>query len=955
MTMATSDLADPEREARLNDILAAYFDALEAGQPDDRATLLARHPDLATELTAFFEEQEHVFGLASPLRSLLRAELFATPPARSESYAEAAGITGLPAFAPRSFDGYELLEQIGEGGMGVVYKARQKSPNRLVALKMLRLSALASTDDLRRFRNEAESVAALDHANIVPLYEVGEHDGQPYFSMKLVEGHCLANQLERFRAEPRAAALLLVELARAVHHAHQRGVLHRDLKPSNILLDAAGQPHITDFGLAKHVEADSSLTQSGALVGTPSYMAPEQASGVRDTVTTATDIYGLGAVLYTLLCGRPPFKGGTVLQTLEQVKRCEPEAPSAGNLQIDRDLENICLKCLEKEPGRRYASAQSLAEDLERWLNGMPTEARPVGRPARFLRWCQRNRLVATLMATVAGVVIFAVVGLGVSTLLIWRAKQLTELEKEQTKAALARAEAQTRWARRAVNEMYTEVAEKWLADEPQMTEMQRHFLLQAMKFYNELTQERSTDPEVRAETGSAYRRLGVIQSALLETDKADQPLRASVAVFEQLFAEGGSDSQLRHELFQSYFELGDFLKSRGQLTEAEIVLKKAADLAAELREASPDDQVCLVQRARSLAVLGDLFRLRSRSSEAELTLKESLDVFHGLVARFPVEADYQKYLARTHITLAEVLFDAGKLEAAEQACRDSATLFEKLNIQFPRTFYYRATGVGASTSLLAGILMERGQFREAEKFVTRSIEVREEVYRDFPELVIDRALCISYANYGRLLFYTGRSQEAEKALRKALDYLHRGIKRDPTHPRWPQVSAGIYGALANLFLAEPAQHREAGQALPFVQKAVELQPDDTTYLTTLGAVQCRIGQWDKALANLERAIALDDSGFGPKQEWRDDGTTLRRAAELNRRVSNVLRWQYLAMCYNHVGAFAKATECYRRAVRTWEAQRQSVALRARELQAIQLEVATFLGVEDSPRDRGDR
>ena len=248
------------------------------------------------------------------------------------------------------FGDYELLKVLGEGGMGIVYKARQVSLNRLVALKMIKASRFPSADGVRRFQNEAEAVARLDHPNIVPIFEVGQYEAQHYFSMKLIGGESLDKRLNDYTTDPRRAATLTAAVAGAVHHAHQRGILHRDLKPANVLLDAEGQPHVTDFGLAKRVEGDSELTQSGAILGTPAFMAPEQASGKRWTVTTATDVYGIGAVLYVLLTGSAPFGGASVLDTLEQVRERPPEPPTKRNGRVARDLEVICLKCLEKEP-----------------------------------------------------------------------------------------------------------------------------------------------------------------------------------------------------------------------------------------------------------------------------------------------------------------------------------------------------------------------------------------------------------------------------------------------------------------------------------------------------------------------------------------------------------------------------------------------------------------------------
>ena len=384
MTDHTPDATPLSRE--LDDVLAEYISVEEAGTAPDRASFLARYPQHVEELRKFFANRDQMRRLIRPLQGAETAH-------RS---------SGQPVDKIRYFGDYELLEEVAVGGMGIVYKARQASLNRIVAVKMILKGALATDEDVKRFRTEAEAAANLQHPGIVAIHEVGLHEGQHYFSMDFVEGRSLAELIRDQPLSVRQAAEYLREAAEAVHYAHQQGTLHRDLKPSNIMIDGQDRVRITDFGLAKRIEGNSDLTLSGQILGTPSYMPPEQALGRRSLIAAASDIYSLGAVLYELLAGRPPFRGESPVETLKQVETLDPVSPRLLNPATPADLETICLKCLEKEPHKRYGTAQLLADDLGRFLRGETIVARPVGRVERSWRWCRRNPVVAGLATAVA-------------------------------------------------------------------------------------------------------------------------------------------------------------------------------------------------------------------------------------------------------------------------------------------------------------------------------------------------------------------------------------------------------------------------------------------------------------------------------------------------------------------------------------------------------------------------
>jgi WD40 repeat protein len=430
-------------------VLADFLDALARGEPVDLATWQSCYPAYAADLADLWAARQEING------ALRAAETVPAPPSGAKTPARA----GAAGESPLGMLGdYELLQELGHGGMGRVYKARQRSLGRLVALKVFRVDDGPTREiDRLRIRTEAEAAARLDHPNIVPVYEVGEQDGQPYLAIRYVEGGSLSHHLARFQDDPRTAVAVVAALARAVHHAHERGVLHRDLKPGNVLLEWPAGPggapvaHVADFGLARLMDQDSGLTRSGDVVGTPSYMAPEQARGGTAAVTTSTDLYGLGAILYALLTGRAPFAGATVLHTLEQVKEREPEPPRRLNPKVSRDVETICLKCLRKDPARRYATAWALAEDLRRLQMHEPILARPVSLRERVALWAKRRPALAAVYFLVGLVLLLG--GMGGSVTWLWQ-------RSEDARTQLAGEKLQSEEARRQTEQARERLAE---------------------------------------------------------------------------------------------------------------------------------------------------------------------------------------------------------------------------------------------------------------------------------------------------------------------------------------------------------------------------------------------------------------------------------------------------------------------------------------------------------------
>jgi serine/threonine-protein kinase len=578
--------------------------------------------------------------------------------------------------------GFEILGELGRGGMGIVYRARQLSADRIVALKVVRNDVLETmplatrTSTLERFRSEAQAAAKLEHDNLVTVFEVGQAQGLSYYAMRYVEGKSLNDLMDDGPLDGRRAARYLEPVARALHMAHQQGILHRDLKPHNVLVDArTDRPMLADFGLAKFVERQQDLTLAGEVMGTPSYMSPEQAREAA-TVTPLADVYSLGATLYDLITGRPPFLAASLAETIRQICEVEPVPPRVLNPAIDRDLETICLKCLQKEPPRRYASAAALADDLKAYLEGRPIVARPVGPVERLWRGCRRNPRLAGTIAAAAASAVVAVVAIVVGYV--------------RTAAALNQSEARLQRTLAAINEMFVTVTENELLDTPGAQQLQNELLEKALRHYNYFLAETGGDPKIKDEIAATHYRVGRITARIGAPDAARHHLTTALRMQEELLEQKPNDPARLKALGDTLNELGNHFASNRLLQEAASFYARAVEIRNQLLNLDRQNIEYSRLLANARMNLGLVEKERRDFEKARTLLKDAQDTRLAVLKSHPDATFIRRDVAMGYYNMANVEIDARKLDNAEPLLRLAIEQFEILLAQNPRSLFNR-------------------------------------------------------------------------------------------------------------------------------------------------------------------------------------------------------------------------------------------------------------------------
>ena len=864
---------------------------------------------------------------------------------------------------------FRIVREIGRGGMGIVYEAEQLSLRRRVALKVLPFAGTLDERRLARFKNEAQAAAALKHPNIVSVHFVGSERAVHFYAMELVDGQSLAelqrsqlkspntcsvessrsacksaetlrgaadntrrgkSDVERFRWVARVG----VQAADALHHAHETGIVHRDIKPSNLLVDSRGHLWVTDFGLAQ-IQADSDLTLTGDLVGTLRYMSPEQARGDRTAIDRRTDIYSLGATLYQLATGHPPFEENDRQLLLRHIAEREPVNPHTHNTAIPRDLETVILKAMSKEPLQRYRKAVDLASDLKRFLDHRPVHAK---RPSFWQRTAMWSKRHPAWVAAVMVVAMLAIIGLSVSTLLISRARDRVMIERNLAREQQQRAEANLRLARETLEELSAEFTASPLVTRQRVATMQREFLEKSLRFYEQLAQANEGSPELEEDQANAHLQIATMANALSEYTPWEESSRKAIEIYQRLAEQFPNRPEYRVNLARSHVLLGYCVESSGRRVEGrdwerrgvriyERLVKEyphrdeyAAELSLLLNDLGdilprddPEKLRCYQRGLRIARRLQQKRRINPKETIALIwnlkdvggslsweqpdgareMLREVVTHAENLCSGAPNRSDYRYELALAYDMYARVLVRAADEKASREWFAKSEAIWHELIQHRPEMPDYRK---GVANTYLKKSLRAywRGDISLAESSCRRAIEMLESLIVSIPELVTLRERLIhGYANLGRILTAQGRVTEAKIAFQDAFTCLDEAEKDIPAVDFAPHRARRWLDLAWFHVMVVDAKHRNADEALRLIERWFpSLNRPNAQARTIAGIAHYRNGQWNEA------ANALDQL---PRDEWFD-----RRVAGL---FEAMAKWQ--------LGKHDEARDIYARVLET--------------------------------------
>jgi tetratricopeptide (TPR) repeat protein len=818
-----------------------------------------------------------------------------------------------PAITQPTVSGYDLLGELGRGGMGVVYRARQKSLGREVALKMVLSGQFAGRHELERFRTEAVQLAKLHHPNIVQIFEVGEFDGRPYLALEYVPGGSLTKVFETKPLAPRPAAELAETLARAAHHAHERGIIHRDLKPANILLAADGSPKITDFGLAKGAGSMSD-TASYAVLGTPSYMAPEQAGGQSRDVGPTADVYALGSILYEALTGRPPFRAASILDTIQLVTTTEPVPPGDLTVNLPRDLETITLKCLQKDPAKRYDTAANLADDLRRFLDGQPIQARPVPAWEKAWKWAKRRPAWAALIATVV-LSTGGLVGAGAwFNAQVRHERDIARTERDRANESAALAEQRFQLNREAIDRYFTGVSESDLLDEPGLQPLREKLLGLAKDYYARFVAERRDDPAVRADLARSLSRLARITADLKDpreairlhlealpifqeladakpedpaprteiagtwyelsklyrltnqTDAAEAACTTAIGQWRRLASKDTAEPKYRAELARSFTSQSNLEFGLGRLGPARAACAQSLAIRQKLTAERPADQAVARDLATTWDNLANIRAIAGERAESTMARRQAAELFRRLVADYPYRSLYRHDLARVQFNLGTDLLRAGQPQPAADALREAVEQWDRLHALHPAVREYHVS-LGNVLFALSQATWALGQATEADATLAKVKAVRTDLVRQYPavpDYAAELARCD--AEEGDHALQRGQPAAAAEAFKRAADRVGTIVEKHGDVPRYradlarQRLNQGKALALAGQF--DPGR-TEIKHALdlwtsiadnPILSTEAQVQRLDC--LHARGDLERRAGDRVKAIEWFDRCLA---------------------------------------------------------------------------------------------------